>query len=596
MLTSSITKTTPNKPGVYVFKDATDKILYIGKAKNLQKRLQQYFAPGSLRKQEMLAQASTLDFHIVKNESEALYLEDNMIKKHQPYFNNLLKADNSYIYIKITKETFPQIITTRRKINDGATYIWPKHNTQHLKKFLQYLRQILQFRGCKNAQFKQSKICSDYYFGLCKGRCVLKNGTTPAQKPSKTRATSATIKIKAQEDYHMITQAMSSFFKGNTHPIKEEIKQQIQTAIQEQNFERATILRDILQEIDNLTQQQTVVLPETSSWYVIQTKAVGKRRISIILYFYEGKLIDIIRHKEHQTEKDYDEIFSDLQREFGTLYTKTDKQWDICSTIKTLKKSVEKNIRELANSLMQSYIINSSFEENNLIHDMLLNIQKRYNLQHIPYHIECIDISHLSGWRTSGGLSCLMTGLPYKKWYRRYKIQAKQSDDYEALQELLERRFKDILSSSEIISDDQLPSCLIIDGGKGQLGVIRKLCKDPKRKKILSQMDIISLGKGEARTKSNIWKTKKLMTSSLSPFIKGGGEAGGIWEEPLADGGFVKPSKRITETIYALDSNLKIHSQDMVYDQADKILLLARDEAHRFANSYRKKQMSKEFS
>jgi excinuclease ABC subunit C len=123
MFTSSITKTTPNKPGVYVFKDATDKILYIGKAKNLQKRLQQYFAPGSLRKQEMLAQASTLDFHIVKNESEALYLEDNMIKKHQPYFNNLLKADNSYIYIKITKEAFPQIITTRKKINDGATYI-----------------------------------------------------------------------------------------------------------------------------------------------------------------------------------------------------------------------------------------------------------------------------------------------------------------------------------------------------------------------------------------------------------------------------------------------------------------------------------------
>lgn len=123
MLSASITKNIPIQPGVYVFKDANKRVLYIGKAKNLQKRLQQYFAPGSLRKQEMLAQAAGLDFHVVQNESEALYLEDNMIKKYQPYFNNLLKADNSYIYIKITNEKFPQIITTRKKIQDGATYI-----------------------------------------------------------------------------------------------------------------------------------------------------------------------------------------------------------------------------------------------------------------------------------------------------------------------------------------------------------------------------------------------------------------------------------------------------------------------------------------
>jgi excinuclease ABC subunit C len=112
----------------------------------------------------MLAQADTIDFLIVKNESEALYLEDNLIKKNKPEFNNLLKADNSYAYIKITNDQFPQIFLTRKKYNDGSIYIGPKHNTIHLKKFLQYLRQILQFRGCKNTQFKQGKLCSDYYF------------------------------------------------------------------------------------------------------------------------------------------------------------------------------------------------------------------------------------------------------------------------------------------------------------------------------------------------------------------------------------------------------------------------------------------------
>lgn len=146
MLLPQIVTNIPSKPGVYIFKDAKSQILYIGKAKNLQKRISQYFTPGSLWKQEMVAQATSLDFHAVKNESEALYLEDNLIKKHQPYFNNLLKADNSYVYIKITKEEFPQIILTRKKISDGATYIGPKHNTQNLKKFLQYLRQVLKFR------------------------------------------------------------------------------------------------------------------------------------------------------------------------------------------------------------------------------------------------------------------------------------------------------------------------------------------------------------------------------------------------------------------------------------------------------------------
>ena len=112
----------------------------------------------------MLDKAVKVDFLIVKNESEALYLEDNLIKQHQPEYNNLLKADNSYVYIKITKEFFPQIFLTRKKINDGSMYIGPKNDTIQLKKFLQYLRQILKFRGCKTTQFKQGKLCSDYYF------------------------------------------------------------------------------------------------------------------------------------------------------------------------------------------------------------------------------------------------------------------------------------------------------------------------------------------------------------------------------------------------------------------------------------------------
>lgn len=180
----------------------------------------------------------------------------------------------------------------------------------------------------------------------------------------------------------------------------------MQDAIIKSHFERAAILRDILAEIDGLTQQQTVVLPETETGYVIQVKPVGKRRIYVILYFYQGKLIDIIRHKEHQSEKESDEIIFDLQREFGTLYEQKIAHGLLFSTIKKIpldkggKPKAEgfaKQLIELSENLFQSYIINSSFDESNLVNDLLLSLQTRYQLKQFPYRIECIDISHLSG-------------------------------------------------------------------------------------------------------------------------------------------------------------------------------------------------------
>ena len=537
MINAAITQNIPNQPGVYLFKDEKGQILYIGKAKNLQKRIQQYFSPGSLRKQEMLSQAAGLDFHIVQNESEALYLEDNLIKKNQPYFNNLLKADNSYVYIKITDEDFPQIITTRKKNKDKATYIWPKHNTQNLKKFLQYLRQVLKFRGCKSTQFRQGKICSDYYFGICKGRCDKK------------------LVPNGKQEYATIMHTIQSFFKGNTKPIKEIIKEQIRETSQQNNFERAAKLRDIFVEIDNLTEQQTVVLDQKTTGYVMQVRPIGKWWIYIILYFYEGKLIDIIRHQEHQNDKQADEIVFDLQREFGTLYEQKVAHGLLFSTIKKLSSSAKKSINELSEHFFQSYIVNSSFKETNLMNDILATLQTRYQLQNFPYRIECIDISHLSGGRVSGWLACLLWGIKYPHGYRKYKIKAAKGDDYEALKELIERRIK----------NNELPDLLVIDWGKWQLNVIKKIMKeDSDLKKILQSIDILSLGKWEARQKNKIWT---ISTKGL-----------------------------VTEKIFAFTASLTIHEEKMVYDEADKILIQARDEAHRFANSYRKKQMSKEFT
>ncbi len=546
MFTTNITKI-PEKPGVYLFKDTKDTILYIGKAKNLQKRIWQYFLPNSLRKQEMLEKATKVDFLFVKNESEALYLEDNLIKQHQPEYNNLLKADNSYVYIKITREKFPQIFLTRKKLNDWALYIGPKSDTIQLKKFLQYLRQILKFRGCKTTQFKQGKLCSDYYFWLCSGRCI-----APL--------------VNQAKEYQNILNVISSFFKGNTKPIEQEIHKQITEAVSSEHFEYAAQLRDIYLSLQWFVERQDVVLQEKKDGYLSLIKTVGTQYIYTVLVFVQGKLMDVITSKQLIDDMEVDSLEWAIQRTFGEWTIKENKEeiQIISKTFVKTGKKIMKELWKLAENFLESYIISQTLQqENTLINDMLKTLKDRYELKKIPYRIECIDISHLSGWRTSGWLSCMLGGLPYKKWYRKYKIQTQNSDDYKALQEVLERRIK---------SWWELPNLIIVDGGKGQLGIVKKLCKDPERKKIVNQIDIISLGKGEARKKSNIGKLK-------SPVDK---------EEKEGFG------DKITEKIYTLNKNLKIHEIAMTYDQADKILLKARDEAHRFANSYRKKQMSKE--
>lgn len=553
MFTPDITKI-PQNSWVYLFKDKKDSILYIGKAKNLQKRIWQYFSPNSLRKQEMLSKANKLDFLVVKNESEALYLEDNLIKQHQPFYNNLLKADNSYTYLKITKEQFPQIILTKRRSNDGAIYIGPKNDTIQLKKFLQYLRQILKFRWCKTTQFRQGKLCSDYYFWLCHGRCKLAKNSPDRGKNEKGVAS----------DYQDIVKTIVAFFKWNTKPIEQEIHHQIEEAIIHENFEWAAQLRDIYTSIQGFVEKQDVVLPEKKDGYLALIKTIWTQYLYTVLVFTQGKLMDIITSKEQINDIEEDSLELAIQRTFGEWNTyKTKNEIIIDWLAKKLKAPLSggetkkglQPLLQLAEKFLDSYIISNSMQEGTIIiNDLVKTLKERYGLKKIPYKIECIDISHLSGDWTSGWLSCIVWWLPYPKGYRRYKIQSKKADDYAALEEILERRIQ---------SWTELPDLLILDGGKGQLNIVKKLCTDPKRKKIVNQIDIISLGKWEARNKSKIGTTGK-------------------------------KSEKIGERIFVFDDRLHIKETPLVYDQADKILTKARNEAHRLANSYRKKQMSKE--
>jgi len=545
----------PNKPWIYLFKDKKDNVLYIGKAKNLKNRVSQYFNPNSVWKQDMLNKAIDIDFLQVKTESEALYLEDNLIKKYQPPFNNMLKWSNSYAYIKITNEDFPQIFVTRNKINDGSIYIWPKHNTRDLKDFLQYLRYVFKRRACKKTEFNKWKLCSDYYFGLCSGWCVANSLTEFSSKENREKLKkfwklAFTNKKEAIKEYWKIIKIVEQFFKWNTKLVEKEIKKQIDLASKNQNFEWAAKLRDIYLKIELLVEQQTVVLSKNVYGYFCQLQEISNWFVYVIINFYEWKIIDVVINKQNKEDVDISSLKSILEIELGEL--KEENIWDkilfFNKTVKLNKKN-QNEIISLVNGFLESYLILESFKDENLLNDLLLELQKRYKLKNFPYHLECIDISHFSGSQTSGGLSAFVWWVANYHLYRRYKIEhtIQSGDDYGALKELISKRFENKLN---------WPDLFVIDGGKWQLGILKEFMKNPWFKNIFEQVDFIAIGKWSARNTS--WKLK--------------------WEK---------------EKIFYFDDNLKIKTIDLKYDQSDQILIKLRDEAHRFANAYRKKREAK---
>ena len=526
----------PHKPWVYQFKDKKGNILYIWKAKNLKNRVSQYFNPNSVWKQEMLNLAETVDFFQVKTESEALYLEDNLIKKYQPPFNNMLKWSNSYAYIKITNDDFPQIIITRNKIKDWSKYIWPKYNTRELKNFLQYLRYLLKWRWCKKTEFKKWKVCSDCHFGLCQWRCSKQYFPDYEQ---------------AKKEYSDIIYLIEQFFRWNTKPVEQEIKKQIQIAAENQHFERAAKLRDIYLQIENLVEKQTVVLPKDTTWYVCQIREISGRLVYTVLNFFEWKLIDVIINKKNKEDFDEYSVLSSLESELWNLEKNEIEESVFYHTKKIkLNKTQTNDINNLIDWFFDSYVVGESFRDENMINWLLATLQTKYSLKNFPYQIECIDISHLSWAYTSGWLSCFVWWIPNYKLYRKYKINAKIDvkswDDYAALTEVITRRFQDT---------QNYPDLFILDGWKWQLGILRDLLKQEWFQKIYSKVDFVSLGKWVARHTGGKLK----------------------WEK---------------EKIFKFNDSFEIQQIDLDYDQADKILVKIRDEAHRFCNAYRKEQMS----
>jgi len=604
----------PNLPWIYLFHQKRRGVLYIGKAKSIKKRLQQYFTPSSVRKQDMVAKAHTISFYTVASDQEAILLETQLINTHKPPFNNLIKGDTSYAYIKIPREPFPNIHVTRYKYHDKARYIGPKIRKKSLKWLMRMMRWLLQWRQCSPQQFNQGVVCTDYFFQQCAWWCVYNtfsdlppdsNAASPPLSSQPSPFTQLphsshwsfhhklphrgkegifhhhhTTKKEASKHYTMLLSLFIDFLEGKSSAIVQYIQKEIDTAIAAQHFEWAAKLRDMLYTLQEWEQKQDIHLPTQFSWYFATATPLAQWVLLVILKLYEGKLVDIITQIYSQDDGDWD---GDGDGDWVIIHAKNDREQilireysiihhpyaDQAST-QVYRSASQKLNQELVSILYNhtiqfgdSYLQSTVIDTKESRTFLLWALQETYKLLSIPERIECVDISHFSWEAPSGGLSCLVHGYIYTRWYRNYTItQANTQDDRASLAELFVRRF----GCGKTQKPNDLPHLFILDGGEQHLALvpeIMQLFADDQT--LFSSVQFASIGKGKARKRW--WKQ--------------------AWHQEIF---YVLRPRLIhgTLTWYAIDA------YPLDPTAPNRLLIQCRDEAHRFANRHRQRTMDKQ--
>jgi len=473
-------KDIPELPGVYHFRDE-DEILYIGKAKNLKKRIKSYFTgKRSIKESRIVERAKSLDYTATSNEFEALILEENEIKEHQPRYNIRLKDDKRYPYIKITiKNEYPTVFYTRKIEDDGSLYFGPYTDVKAVKRALKTIRTVFPIRTCRRKDLPR-KVCLQYHIGKCLGPCIGKI---------------------SREEYGELISEIIDFLSGKTKKLQKMIHAKMKESSEKLKFEMAAIYRNQLMSLRDLTKKQRMVLGDKKSRDVIGLSDKAGTACVFVFQIREGKLVNteryLLRSGSDVTKSDYIRRFipwkylkvSYIPREILIAVEIEDRnllEQLLPSKIKIPERGDLKNLMEMANK-------NAKLElERELLHpvrglkDSLGELQKILLLENTPVRIEGFDISNIGGSDSVGSCVVFMNGFPAKEKYRRFKIKSvKGINDPAMIGEVIGRRIK------RLIKEDALPDLILIDGGKTQLNAAIIAMKEVTSLKI----PVISLSK-----------------------------------------------------------------------------------------------------
>jgi len=467
----------PNKPGVYQYKNTDGKIIYIGKAKALRNRVSQYFDNNRYRDVKtkvLVSQIYDVEIILTDSETEALLLENNLIKEHKPKYNILLKDDKSYPYIRVTNEEYPRIFFTRTVIRDGSKYFGPYIDSKHLNFLLHTIRSLFPIRSCNlplsddSIANKNYKVCLDYHIKKCEGPCE---------------------GLVSKEHYNNHIALAIQILNGRTSRVEEQLEEEMNIYSEKMMFEEAAFVRNRIHKLREYSTKQKVLIPDSIDRDVVAFSRDDNNACSVILTIREGKLVGkrhyYISNVLHQTDEEIlrvsldkwymetdvipDEIFLPLELEdsefiYDWLEKKRGSKIDITvPKIGDKRKLINMATANAEFMLRDLHLQQAKREES--VPRSVASLHRDLQLQRPPRRIECFDNSHLQGTDYVSAMVVFVDGKPRKGDYRKYKIKSfKGNDDFEAMREVVERRY-----SRMIRENSHMPDLIIIDGGKGQL-------------------------------------------------------------------------------------------------------------------------------
>lgn len=487
-------KDVPDNPGVYMMLDEQGEIIYVGKAKNLKNRLRSYFFNLSNRTAKVMAMLEHVaDFRyiICASEVDALLTENNLIKKHSPKYNILLKDDKAYPFLRIDMhEPYPRIELVRKLKNDGAKYFGPYMQSVNIKDIFDLIHTAFAVRECKRDLSKPSRPCLNMHLGRCLAPC--------------------THKVSEQE-YKAEMQKVIDFLKGNDREVEKTLTEKMMKFAAEENFEVALNYRNKLALLDKLVRKQVSALPKDFNLDVFAFETNGVVSAISMLVVRAGKLVGGENVVSESCDEDIASYLLQYYQNNAPLCDEivTDNVADAESleqTINTLcahtvrvvepKQGVRKQLLELAHSNAYDAMTKHGTQEERKelrTKGAVRQLGEILNLKTLPNRMECYDISHISGTDKVASMVVFEGGEPKKSHYRKFKIKTVEgNNDFACMKEVLVRRLNEI-STSDDESFSSVPDLLVIDGGKGQLAYAKEAQKETGREDI----EILSLAKRE---------------------------------------------------------------------------------------------------
>lgn len=467
---SKIAPTIPTAPGIYKYYDAANKLIYVGKAKHLRKRVSSYFVKtfNSFKTTELVHRIRKIEFTIVNSEQDAFLLENSLIKEYQPLFNINLKDDKTYPYIVVKNEPYPRVFFTRKKINDGSLYFGPYTSVAKVRDLLDLIKHNIQLRNCKlnlsanNIQKKKFKVCLEYHLGNCKGPCE---------------------GLQTAADYEESIAQLKDLLKGNLSPVLQYFKLQVKAHSENMEFEKAAIFQQKIQHLQQYQAKSIVVNTKTGTVDVFSIIEEGDTAYVNFLALNNGSIIQtktiLLEKKLEETAAEVlsfaiaqlRKTFESDTKEIIVPFTIEYPEAGIIITVpkggdkKKLLELSEKNVNYFKEELKAKKILRLEDKTSAEKIKVLEQMQKDMHLSQLPLHIECFDNSNFQGSYPVAAMVCFKNGEPSKKDYRHFNIKTVEGiNDFASMTEVVYRRYKRLLEE-----DKPLPQLIIIDGGKGQL-------------------------------------------------------------------------------------------------------------------------------